>query len=114
MTEDRRSGERVPILGALPAELTVLVPMTVKEIGPGGLTVETTFSLNLNSLHDLRLPVGDRVLVLKGRVVHSRISDVTQELVTYSTGFDFVDPPERLTSAIAEYLATLKATRAGA
>jgi len=46
---------------------------------------------------------GERSIVLKGRVAHSRISDGEQENVTYRSGIEFieasapVDPQRRLT-----------------
>jgi len=81
--------------------------------GAGGLTIETSFPFHLDSIHDLKLTLGERVLVVKGRVVHSRIIDMDQDVVTYSTGLDFVEPSERVTWAVVDYLATLNSTRAG-
>ncbi len=92
------------ILGDLRGEVMVFQPMGITEIGRGGVQVETTFPLHLDSLHDLRLVLGDRTLVLKGRVTHSTIIDVNQELVRYRSGIQFVDLPERATSVIAAYL----------
>jgi hypothetical protein len=113
MTGDRRDAERVSILGSLPAEVMVYVPMAIKEIGHGGLTAETSFPLHLDSLHDLRLPLEACSVVVKGRVVHSRIIDVDQDVVTYRTGFEFVELPERVGTVITEYVNALKANRAG-
>jgi hypothetical protein len=87
--------------------------MLVKDVSIGGATVETRFPLHLNSLHDLRLTLGDRSIVVKGRVVHSRISDVDQDIVTYRTGMEFVEPSERVTAAIAAFLEAVKANRSG-
>jgi hypothetical protein len=44
--------------------------------------------------------------------VHSRISDVDQDIVTYTTGMEFVEPSERVAAAIARYLETVKTNRA--
>ena len=57
----------------------VFQPMAIKEISRGGAQVETGFPLQLDSLHDFRLTLGDRSVVVKGRVVHCSISDVDQE-----------------------------------
>src|SRR6266508_1835376 len=113
MQDDKRDTERVPILGELQGEMMVFQPMLVKDISRGGATVETRFPLHLNSLHDLRLTLGNKAIVVKGRVVHSRISDVDQDIVTYRTGIEFVEPSDRVTSAIVEYLETVKANRSG-
>ena len=113
MSEEKREQERIPILGELQGEVMVFEPMLIKEVGVGGATVETRFPLHLNSLHDVRLTLGDRSLVIKGRVVHSRISDVDQDIVTYRTGLEFVEPSERVVKAIEEFLETVKANRSG-
>jgi len=113
MSQEKRENERVLILGELQGEVMVFEPMLIKEVGVGGATVETRFPLHLNSLHDVRLTLGDRSLVIKGRIVHSRISDVDQDIVTYRTGLEFVEPSERVVAAIEEFLETVKATRSG-
>ena len=41
--------------------------------------------------------------MIKGRVAHCSISDVDQEMV-YRPGIEFVDPPERVHSVIAEFI----------
>src|SRR5205814_1175745 len=99
MESDKRDTERVPILGELQGEVMVFQPMLIKEISRGGATVETRFPMHLNSLHDLRLTLGSRSVVVKGRVVHSRISDVDQDIVTYRTGVEFVEPSDRVAAA---------------
>jgi len=111
MTEDQREGERVVILGELQAEIMMFEPMLIKEISRTGATVDTRFPLHLNSLHDLRLTLGTTSVILKGRVVHSRISDVDQDVVTYRTGLEFVEPSERVTDVIAQFLDAVKANR---
>src|ERR687895_299506 len=108
MPEDKRDAERLPILGALHGEIMVFEPMLIREISRSGATVETRFPLHLNSLHDLRLTLGDRSLVVKGRVVHSRISDVDQDIVTYRSGLEFVDLAERVADAIAGFLEDIR------
>ena len=113
MAADKRDGERVPILGELHGEIMVFQPMLIKEISRGGATVETRTPLHLNSLHDLRLTLGERSLVVKGRVVHSRISDVDQDIVTYRSGMEFVEASERVRGAIEAFLEGVKADRSG-
>ena len=110
---DKRDTERVAILGELQGEMMVFQPMMVKEISRGGATVETRFPLHLNSLHDLRLILGNKSVILKGRVVHSRISEVDQDVVTYRSGMEFVEPSDRVVSTISEYLEAVKTDRSG-
>ena len=111
--DDKRAAERVPILGDLQGEMMVFQPMQVKDISLRGATVETRYPLHLNSLHDIRLMVGTKSVILKGRVVHSRISDVDQDIVTYRTGLEFLEMSDRVIAAIEEFLESLKANRSG-
>lgn len=112
MDEERRDFERLSILGNLTGEIMVYEPMTIREIGIGGVVIETAYSLHLDSLHDLRLTLGDRSVILKGRVVYSRVEDMDQESVIYRSGMEFVEASDRVQAAIAEYIAELKTHRA--
>ena len=78
-TDEKRDAERFRILGQLQGEVMVFQPMAIREISRGGAQIETAFPLHLDSLHDFRLTLGDRSVVVKGRVVHCHISDVDQE-----------------------------------
>jgi hypothetical protein len=111
MAADKRDAERIAILGELHGEIMVFQPLAVKEIGLGGAQVETRFPLQLNSLHEVRLTLGDQAVIVKGRVVHSHISDVDQDAVTYKSGLEFVEPGDRVQRAIADYLDAIKAGR---
>ena len=113
MSADKRFHERIPILGELQGEIMVFQPMQLKEISQGGLTVESRTPLQLDSLHDLRLTLAGNSVVVKARVVHSRISDVDQDIVTYRTGMEFVELSDRVRAAIADFLQTLKLNRSG-
>jgi hypothetical protein len=110
---DKRSAERVSILGELQGEIMVFQPMLIRDISTSGVTVETRFPLHLDSLHDLRLTLANKSLVVKGRVADSKISDVDQELVTYRSGLEFVGASGRVIDAIREFLITVKADRTG-
>jgi hypothetical protein len=110
---DKRGAERVPILGELQGEIIVFQPMLILAIGKGGVTVETRFPLHLDSLHDLRLTLSKKSIVVKGRVAHSQISDVDQDIVTYRSGLEFVGASGRVLDAIREFLIAVKAGRSG-
>lgn len=105
---ERRDSERLSILGDLHGEVMLFQPMGIREVGHGGVQIETAFPLQLDSLHELRLTLGDRSVVVKGRVTHCSISDVDQETVTYSSGMEFVEPSDRVVGVIAEFIAALK------
>ena len=110
---EKRDAERVSILGDLRADVMVFQPILVSDVSRTGVTVETRFPMQIDSLHDLRLTLGDKSIVVKVRVAHSHISDVDQVNVVYQTGLQFVEPPARAVAAIAEFLETLKTNRSG-
>jgi len=106
--DNKRDTERIQILGELHGEVMLFEPMAIKEISRGGAQVETAFRLQLDSLHDLRLTLGDRSIVVKGRVAHCSISDVDQELVTYRSGIEFIELSDRVYSVIAGFIDAIK------
>jgi hypothetical protein len=103
-----RAAERIEILGQLQGEVMVFQPLAIKQISRTGAQVETTFPLHVDSLHDIRLTLGDRAVVLKTRVVHCRISDVDQEVVTYRSGLEFIEPSDQVFLAISEFIESVK------
>ena len=107
-SREKRDTERIQILGELHGEVMVFQPMAIKEISHGGAQVETGFPLQLDSLHDCRLTLGDRSIVVKARVAHCSISDVDQELITYRSGIEFVEPSERVFAAISGFVEAIK------
>ena len=109
--EDKRDTERVQILGELKGEVTVFQPMAIKEISRGGAQVETSFPLQLDSLHEFRLTLGDRSVVVKGRVAHCSITDVEQELVVYTSGVEFIEPSDRVANVIHEFIEAVQTGR---
>ena len=109
--DENRNTERIQILGELRGEVMVFEPMAIKEISRGGAQVETRFPLQLDSLHEFRLTLGDRSVVVKGRVAHCSITDVDQELVIYRSGIEFVEPPDRVYSVIAEFIEAIMSGR---
>src|SRR5881628_3557382 len=99
---DKRDAERIQILGELHGEVMVFQPIAIKEIARGGCQVETGFPLQLDSLHEFRLTLGDRSVVVKGRVAHCSISDMDQEIVLYRSGIEFIEPSERVFAVISD------------
>jgi hypothetical protein len=107
----KRDTERTEILGELHGEVMVFQTLAIREISRGGVQVETAYPLQLDSLHDFRLTLGDRSIVVKGRVAHSTISDVEHELITYRTGIEFIEPSERITNVISEFILAIQSGR---
>jgi hypothetical protein len=111
--EETRDTERIPILGELRGEVMVFQPTTIKEISRGGAQVETAFPLHVDSLHEFRLSLGDRSVVVKGRIAHCSIRDVDQEVITYRAGIEFVELSDHVFEAIADFIDAIKTGRRG-
>jgi len=111
VTTNKRDSERIQVLGDLHGEVMIFQAVAIKEISARGIQIETAFPLHVDSLHDFRLALGDRSVVVKGRVAHCRISDVDQDLVLYRSGIEFVEPGDRVGPAIAEFVELLKRRR---
>ena len=104
MAEEKRDTPRVPAPGPITGEVTVYEPMTIMDLSRRGAQIETRFALHLDSLHDFRLSLGDRSVVIKGRIVHCQIGDIRDGAVLYRTGVEFVDPPEHALTAIRSFI----------
>ena len=77
MAGNKRDDERVPLEGQVEGEVMVFQPMTILDISVGGAQIETAFALQLDSLHDFRLTLGNRSMVVKGRIAHCHIGELT-------------------------------------
>ena len=108
----KRESERIPIPGDLRGEVMVFQPMTIREMSHGGAQVETAFPLQLNSLHDFRLALGDRSIIVKGRVAHCHISNIEEEMVLYLSGIEFIETSDRVTSTIAAFIEAIREGKA--
>ena len=107
----KRASERVPIRGSLHGDIMVFEPLLVREVSSKGASIETSFPMQIDSLHDVRLTLGDISVVLKGRVAHSHVSDITRDIVTYRTGIEFVEPSAPVLGVLTAFLEELKASR---
>jgi hypothetical protein len=108
MTDEKRDAERVPTPGQITGEVTVYEPMTILDVSVGGAQIETRFALHLDSLHDFRLSLGSRSVVIKGRIAHCQIGELKEGGVLYRTGVEFVEPSEHALTAIRSFVAALQ------
>ncbi|HEX5475957.1 MAG TPA: PilZ domain-containing protein [Vicinamibacterales bacterium] len=108
MADDKRNRERVPVPAPLHGEVKVFQPMTILDISFGGAQVETPFPLQLDSLHDFRLSLGDRSVVVKGRIAHCHIGELQEGGVLYRTGVEFIELSDHVNSAITAFVEALK------
>ena len=92
---ERRRAPRVDLVGQLRGELvSVDVPIVVREISLGGMSVETSQAFDLDSRHRFVLTLGDGagVFVL-GRVAYSRRAEGPQGAI-FISGIQFLDDDE--------------------
>jgi PilZ domain-containing protein len=104
---NKRDDERVPLEG-LEGEVMVFQPMTILDISVGGAQIETSFALQLDSLHDFRLTLGNRSIVVKGRIAHCHIGQLTDVAALYRTGVEFVDVSDHARHALDDFVAATK------
>ena len=107
----QRRTERMELLSDLRGEVMVYQPMVLTEVSRLGAQVETTFPLQIDSLHDFRFVLNGRSIVVKGRVVHEHVSQVEGQATTYQAGIEFVQPSERVVAAIGEFIDAVLAAR---
>ncbi len=112
MSDDfKRAHERHDLPGPVPGEVKIYHSMAIRQLSAGGALIEIGVPLQLDSLHDFRLVLGDRSVVVKARVVHSHISTVGSDRLTYRTGIEFVDLSDAVTTAIGEFVDEIAAQR---
>ena len=108
MAGNKRDRERVPLEGQVRGEVMVFQPMTILDISVGGAQIEAAFALQLDSIHDFRLSLGDRSVVVKGRVAHCHIGELTDVAAYYRTGIEFVDLSDHARNAISDFVLAMK------
>ena len=103
-----RDSERIPISGQVTGEVTIYEPMTILDLSDRGAQVETKFALHLDSLHEFRLSLGSRSVVVKGRIAHCQIGELKEGPVLYRSGIEFIEPTEHALAAIHAFVEALK------
>jgi hypothetical protein len=108
MTDDSQRDERVEVPSPLQGEVQVYQPMTILDISRGGAQIETAFALQLDSLHDFRLSLGELSIIVKGRIAHCQIGELQDGVIFYRTGVEFVEASDHVQQALAEFVEALK------
>ena len=114
MTEsggEKREAKRFTILGDLHGEVMIFQPISITEISHTGAKIDSAFPLHLESLHDFRLTLGDRSVVVKGRITYCAVSDVDQESIAYRSGIEFIEPSARVCEVIDAFIDEMKNAR---
>jgi len=106
--EQKRDTERVPVSSPLHGEVKVYQPMTILDISKGGAQIETPFALQLDSLHDFRISLDERSIVVKGRIAHCHIGELREGVVLYRTGVEFIETSDHVQTALEDFVDALK------
>lgn len=101
---DQRQRPRTVLPNGLSGEVTVYRPLTVSDLSPLGVRVETPEPLRVNSVRAFRLNLGEQTVVLKGRVCHASVRTLDDQLVVYTSGIEFLDVPPPARVAIERFL----------
>ena len=74
MGSERRRSPRIEILGRVHGQAVSLdVPVTVREISLGGMSMDVPVPFPIDAIHEFRLTLGDgSTVLLRGRVVYCR------------------------------------------
>lgn len=111
MAEHRRRAHTRHDVAGHPGEVTIYHSLEIRQLSAGGALIEIGVPLQLDSLHDFRLTLGDRSVVVKGRVVHSHIARVSSDRLTYRTGVEFVEVAPQVARALAAFIDAVAAQR---
>ena len=107
----KRAAERVDVPGQVTGAVTVFQEMTILNISIGGMLMESPAALHNDSLHDFRLSLDGRSVVVKGRVVYCKIGELREGGVLYRCGVEFVELAPHVADAIGEFVKVHKAAR---
>jgi hypothetical protein len=103
---ERRRDPRVDLLTEFQGHLITLdEAVLIQQLGPGGMTIVGNAPLSPAHVHDIQLTLDDRPIVLKVRVVHTRMTIDRGDEFSYVSGLAFVDPPADAVEAINAFLA---------
>jgi Tfp pilus assembly protein PilZ len=110
MSSDRRRSARIDILGRLHGHVVSLdLPVAVREISLGGMSLETPFAFPVGELHHFTLTLGDGSTVpLAGRVVYCRSLATSSDSPAFLTGIQFEDDVTSEPEAVGDLLEKLK------
>jgi hypothetical protein len=108
---ETRDTERMAVPSPLNGEVKVFQPMTILDVSRGGAQIETPFALQLDSLHDFKITLGDRSIVVKGRIAHCHIGDLKEGVVLYRSGVEFIENTEHAQEALEQFVEALKASQ---
>ena len=106
--ENKRDNVRVSVPSPLHGEVKVFQPMTILDVSHGGAQIETPFALQLDSLHDFRISLGDLSIIVKGRIAYCHIGELKEGAILYRSGVEFIENSEHAQAALDQFVEALK------
>ena len=92
-------------------EVMVYQPIAILEISAEGIRMEAPFPLRNDSLHEFRLALTPRSVVVKGRVARCEVGELRDGVVVYACVVEFVDPAPHVGDTIRDFAAVHNAPR---
>lgn len=111
MSDERRRSPRVEILGRIQGrEVSLDIPVVVRELSLGGMSIESGLVLTIGDVHEFLLTLGDGSQVpLRARVMRSEEFVAADGKTHFLTGLQFLDDDEPADSdAVPDILDRLK------
>ena len=88
---------------AITGEVMVYQAITILQLTEKGMRIEAHCALHNDSLHDFRLVLGARSVVVKGRIERCEVAELGQG-VWYRCSVDFIDPAPHVRRTIEEFI----------
>ena len=111
MSVEARSSERVVIPPQVTGEVTLYQPMSILDLSTAGTQIETSVPLLNDSIHDFRLTLESRSVIVKGRVAYCQVGALRNGVVIYRCGVEFVDPSVQAADDLRQFVAAYTVTR---
>jgi uncharacterized membrane-anchored protein len=102
---DRRGRRRYEIVGQLWGALESVEPLRLRNLARGGALLESRFSLQVDSVHRLRLASADRTSDLQARVRHVSRPVAAAGGSSYLIGMEFLALPPLASEHLEQLLA---------
>ena len=108
--DERRRAPRVEVIGRLQGHVVALdLPVIVREISLGGMSLETPFAFPVGDLQHFVLTLGDgSTMSLAGRVAYCRSVSGAEDAPAFRTGIQFEDDAPEEPAAVGDLLERLK------
>jgi len=88
---DSRTSPRIVIPPQATGEVTLYQPMSILDLSIAGAQMETSVPLLNDSIHDFRLTLESRSVIVKGRVAYCQVGALRNAVVINRCGVEFVD-----------------------